>query len=293
MAGCVSSGYTLVPHKLGMVVRGIHLAQGDVPRHVVEQIKSDVTKHRLLIFKDQGIISGQKQVDITRWFGEPESTFYNHPKSPHPDVFRVSNDPAEGCTGVGRTGWHIDGSFMHAPFAYSIYHIVRVPKRGATVFAPLTDLIERLEPEKRARWERLWMVSDRRNRVTHPLIYPHPATGLPTLCFHVGMTEEFVWDAEDASRARATEAEETGALLREIEHEFTRDGGSIQYEHEWEEGDFIISDNLALGHEAHPSTQAPPSAVGLRVMHRTTVCGASTPSKRRRGATADAASASG
>ncbi|XP_032805442.1 uncharacterized protein LOC116940178 isoform X2 [Petromyzon marinus] len=132
MAGCVSSGYTLVPHKLGMVVRGIHLAQGDVPRHVVEQIKSDVTKHRLLIFKDQGIISGQKQVDITRWFGEPESTFYNHPKSPHPDVFRVSNDPAEGCTGVGRTGWHIDGSFMHAPFAYSIYHIVRVPKRGAT-----------------------------------------------------------------------------------------------------------------------------------------------------------------
>uniref|UniRef100_S4RHB8 TauD/TfdA-like domain-containing protein n=1 Tax=Petromyzon marinus TaxID=7757 RepID=S4RHB8_PETMA len=238
-----------------MVVRGIHLAQGDVPRHVVEQIKSDVTKHRLLIFKDQGIISGQKQVDITRWFGEPESTFYNHPKSPHPDVFRVSNDPAEGCTGVGRTGWHIDGSFMHAPFAYSIYHIVRVPKRGATVFAPLTDLIERLEPEKRARWERLWMVSDRRNRVTHPLIYPHPATGLPTLCFHVGMTEEFVWDAEDASRARATEAEETGALLREIEHEFTRDGGSIQYEHERDTRPYSCTDTWPYRHTPHTTIQ--------------------------------------
>ena len=28
-----------------------------------------------------------------------ESTFYNHPASPHRDVFRVSNDRSEGCTG--------------------------------------------------------------------------------------------------------------------------------------------------------------------------------------------------
>jgi hypothetical protein len=30
--------------------------------------------------------------------------------------------------GVGRTGWHIDGSFQPAPFAYSLYHMVKVPK---------------------------------------------------------------------------------------------------------------------------------------------------------------------
>lgn len=58
-----------------------------------------MTEHRILVFKDQGIIGGQRQVDISKWFGELESTFYKHPKSPHPDVFRVSNVQSEGCTG--------------------------------------------------------------------------------------------------------------------------------------------------------------------------------------------------
>jgi hypothetical protein len=40
------------------------------------------------------------QVRISRWFGELESTFYKHPHSPHPDVFRVSNDRQHGCTGL-------------------------------------------------------------------------------------------------------------------------------------------------------------------------------------------------
>lgn len=56
-------------------------------------------RHRLLIFRDQGIVSGPRQAEIGRWFGDLESTFRKHPRSPHPDVFRVSNDPAEGCIG--------------------------------------------------------------------------------------------------------------------------------------------------------------------------------------------------
>ena len=82
--------------------------------------------------RNQGVISGSTQVEISKWFGELESTFYKHPRSPHPDVFRVSNDENEGCTGVGRTGWHIDGSFQPAPFSYSLYHIVHTPKKGDT-----------------------------------------------------------------------------------------------------------------------------------------------------------------
>ena len=57
-------------------------------------------RHRLVIFRDQGAVSGQRQVDISGWFGNLESTFYKHPKSPHPDIFRVSNNNLEGCTGT-------------------------------------------------------------------------------------------------------------------------------------------------------------------------------------------------
>ena len=35
--------------------------------------------------------------------------------------------------GVGRTGWHIDGSFMAKPFAYSTYHIVSCPSQAGSL----------------------------------------------------------------------------------------------------------------------------------------------------------------
>ena len=47
-------------------------------------------RHRLVIFRDQGQVSGQRQVEISQWFGPLESTFYKHPASPHPDVFRCA-----------------------------------------------------------------------------------------------------------------------------------------------------------------------------------------------------------
>ena len=129
---CANGPYSVTPLPLvGAEVRGIDLKQ-NTPTSVVERIKQDVYLHRLLVFKYQGVISGERQVEISKWFGDLESTFYKHPRSPHLDVFRVSNDASEGCTNVGRTGWHIDGSFMHEPFSHSIYHMVNVPKSGNT-----------------------------------------------------------------------------------------------------------------------------------------------------------------
>nr|CAD7424507.1 unnamed protein product [Timema monikensis] len=49
----------------------------------------------------------------------------------------------------------------------------------------------------------------------------------------------------------------------------------------WSEGEFIISDNLAVGHEATPETQLPRSTVGLRVLHRTTIKGTHPPDSLR------------
>ena len=91
--------------------------------------------------------------------------------------------------GVGRTGWHIDGSFQEKPFSYSVYHIVSVPSAGATVFAPLSDVLAALPGQQLARWERLYMVASG-ERAVHPFVYAHPLTGdlewgitqYPSLC---------------------------------------------------------------------------------------------------------------
>ena len=38
------------------------------------------------------------------------------------------------------------------------------------------------------------MASDRRGGVVHPLVYPHPLTGKSTMCFHLGMTDHYIYD---------------------------------------------------------------------------------------------------
>ncbi len=99
------------------------------------------------------------------------------------------------CTGVGRTGWHVDGSFQEKPFSHSIYHIIECPLQGDTVFVPLTEVIASLSDEKRAFWERLYMGTSRRGGdLVHPHIYPHPLTKKPTMVFHTGMTECYFLD---------------------------------------------------------------------------------------------------
>ncbi|XP_065906034.1 alpha-ketoglutarate-dependent taurine dioxygenase-like [Dysidea avara] len=274
----MSQFYTIKPLPLvGAEIFGVDLKL-NVNDDVIAQIKLDVTKYRLLIFRDQGIISGDRHVEISKWFGELDSTFYNHPRSPHLDVFRVSNNEEEGCRGVGRTGWHIDGSFQPAPFGYSLYHIVSVPTSGDTAFSPLNEVVQSLTPDQYTRWNKLYMMSDRRGSLTHPLIYPHPLTGKETLCFHLGMTSSFVYDW-DTPEARFTEWPETKKLLQEIHNQVVRDNRKYIYQHKWTQGDFIISDNLAVGHEASPETQLPEEQVGLRIMHRTTVKGQYTPQK--------------
>ena len=46
-----------------------------------------------------------------------------------------------------------------------------------------------------------------------------------------------------------------------------------------EEGDFIISDNLAIGHEATPETHLPRDVFVWHVWHRTAIKGTVPPAK--------------
>lgn len=285
----------------GINVRGFDINNGPVSAKEKEQIIDLVTKYRyvvsnafigsnhgsmspwspslslllsrIVVFKDQGIVPGERQVHISRWFGELESTFYKHPCSPHPDVFRVSNDPAQGCTGVGRTGWHVDGSFQPSPFSHALYHIIHCPTKGATVFLPLKEFLHSLPQDYRWRLERLSMLSDRRSMSTaKKVVYRHPVTNEDTMCFHLGMISGFVYD-QGTSDERHTTTQETVALLDELERAIQDRKDSLWYAHTWEPGDFIISDNCAIAHEASIETQYPVDQVGLRVMHRTTTQG--------------------
>jgi alpha-ketoglutarate-dependent taurine dioxygenase len=177
----------------GRVVEGVDLNK-PVQESTVEAIKKDLHEHRLLVFRGQGRVSGQRQVEISRWFGKVESTFAKHPRSPDPDVFRVSNDSSEGCTSVGRSGWHIDGTFMEKPFKVQTMHFWSVlsdNQGGNTLFAPLKEIAEHLlvrDDDDGFSWKDLYFVTNRRTdyALAHPILCKHPVTAQHSCVFHLG-----------------------------------------------------------------------------------------------------------
>merc|ERR1719282_330369 len=58
-------------------------------------------------------------------------------------------------------------------------------------------------------------------------------------------------------------------LFQELTDLFDKD--DISYAHNWQEGDAIIIDNLAVAHKAMPGAHKADS--GLRILHRTTCLG--------------------
>ncbi|XP_053385812.1 uncharacterized protein LOC128550577 [Mercenaria mercenaria] len=112
--------------KLGVEVHGLKLKDEEsFTDEFIEEIKKIYHEERIVIFKDQGEISGQKQVQISKWFGDLDGTVFKddplfaHKKCPPPSVHRISKHPEEGCTNAGRSGWHIDGIYVEAPYSYA------------------------------------------------------------------------------------------------------------------------------------------------------------------------------
>ena len=55
--------YSLQPHSLGRIVSGLDL-KAAISQDVIKQLVNDVTEHRLLIFKNQGVVPPERQLEI-------------------------------------------------------------------------------------------------------------------------------------------------------------------------------------------------------------------------------------
>jgi alpha-ketoglutarate-dependent taurine dioxygenase len=268
----------------GAQVLGVDLATVDLSSssQIVNQLKKDLVQHRALLFCDQNL-SGERQVEISNKFGTIESTFYKHPRSPHPDVFRVSNDESEGCTNVGRSGWHIDGTFQICPFQFQAMFFESASTGGDTYFMPLKEFYDSVPLEIRQTWDRLWMVTRSSRRApTHPLVYQHPFRNETTMLFHCGRPFVEGWWAEDESgiidRSNMIPA---GVIQKQLTKYLDEKLDELGLVMQWKTGDFMINDNLGLAHFASEGTQANRSKAGLRILHRTTIVGGpeTTPTK--------------
>jgi len=165
-----------------------------------------------------------------------------------------------------------------------------VPKKGDTLFAPLNELYhylsnsnspqetEQKEEEMESKWDRLWMVSATRSGPVHPLVYYHPVSKKKTMCFHLGgpFLENLCWDYDQPDKRRTLDPLECQQIISELNSALQQKQNF--YRHHWQEGELMITDNLAVCHLASEETQYPVEEVGLRVLHRTTIAGKYRPS---------------
>lgn len=271
--------YSISPltENFGGIISDLQIADvSDSDTSVIDSIREDLTEYRLLLFKNQGKLSAENQLRASRWFGEIHSTFYKHPKSPHPEIFRVSNDERQGCLQVGRSGWHIDGTFIPRPFRVQTMHFWEVSEGGDTWFAPSAEVIESLGSEERELFESLYFVT--RDNLPHPLIYTHPRNNRPTFVIHCGkpFVGAFAKNFNPEKRtADILKPEETERIRKRLGELF--EDSRWMHAMQWEKGDFAILDNLALVHYASEGTQNRPKQSGLRILHRTTVQGMDVP----------------
>lgn len=259
-----------------------------------EYLDALVATHGLLLFRNQlPRLTAKELVAFSKWFGSGQlhSAHAQHDRSEHFDVFRVSNDPNDGCwepRGVGTSGFHNDGAFMPAPYSNAVYQIVQVPRSGGeTHFASSNYCLgsyARLGPEQRARiaeLERIRTLSELTG-LEYPLAYNHPATGRLTLlsagwkdavrCTYVG---------SHLLSKKALSDDDNRRLRRDVQEIMNIEGGT--YTHRWRAGDVIVSDNLAVMHKADDTAAGPGledrfadgslPQEDVRVLHRTTVAG--------------------
>ncbi len=252
--------------RIGAVVSGIDLAE---PFSAADQaaLREIMRERKLLLFRVPDLqVAGQVALIncfANAWDEKGDGSFH---------IF-VSNNK-EGAV-LGRPDgllFHSDCSYMNAPLAVLSLYALEIPASPSpTVFANTVTAAGDLPAEIQARlddaqglfvggvggYERLRSATApaHANRVEHPLRYPDPLGGAPTLLIDELYFDQVVgWDLEDSDALRA-----------EVHRHLFAERNV--YVHHWQVGDLIIWNNVALQHGRRPvPTDGPRTlrrAVGL------------------------------
>ena len=244
----------ITPLTIGFGARIDDVDMNGLASGVADSLQAALLEYGLLVIPGQQM-TPQAQVAASEIFGSLE-TFPPTPSqiAGYPQIFRIASRPSDGHTDVGRY-WHSDGSFRAVPTPISLWHMEVQPSTGGdTLFTDLQQAYRSLPAELKDLAGPLQTMH--RNGVVHPLVMPHPYTGVPGLYLNIGLTDSIV----------GMSAENSAALISMIDVHFSREDAI--YRHQWQEGDFVIADNFRVAHHATPV-----SAQERRILNRTTVRG--------------------
>jgi alpha-ketoglutarate-dependent taurine dioxygenase len=227
-----------------------------------------------LVFRDLHV-DDATQVAFSKKLGEVEV----FGKGEHPEIFRVTLDPAKNPSAVylrGTFDWHIDGATDDIPIMATLLSAHAVAESGGeTEFASTYAAYDDLTDEERERYGEVRVVHtiEASQRLVNPDPSPEevalwrrrPPKEHPLVWRHGSGRRSLVLGAT-ASHVVGIDVDEGRALLDDLLARST--APDRLYRHEWEVGDMVIWDNRGVLHRACRYDPESP-----RDMHRTTLAG--------------------
>jgi len=200
-------------------------------------------------------------------------------KGEHPEIFRVTLDPAKNPVAGylrGTFDWHIDGMTEDIPIMATILSARAVAERGGdTEFASSYSAYDDLTDDEKQRFASLRVVhsieASQRRANPNPseaelaMMRSRPVKEHPLVWTHRSGRRSLVLGAT-ADRVVGMEPDESRAFLDDLLARSTRP--ERVYRHHWSVGDLVIWDNRGVLHRASRYDATSP-----RDMHRTTLYG--------------------
>lgn len=284
---------------LGAEISGVDLSQ-PLNDDTFAQVAHAFFDNEVVFFRNQKL-TPERQVAFTRRFGELEQHVRKESRlEGYPEILIISNlldgnGKAIGAQDAGRF-WHSDLSYKREPSLLSALYSIEVPRRdgrvlGDTSFASTTAAYDALPEAMKQRLHGLRNVHSYRHYraknaraqkaerarggraiqehapteeqlrnvpdVEMPIVRTHPVTQRKGLFINEAHT----------SHIAGLPGEEADALMAALCQHIVKP--EFQYRHNWQPGDLLVWDNVAVQHKANFDYDLPLR----RLMYRTTVRG--------------------
>lgn len=251
----------LSPH-LGAFVEGYDLGAVHYTDTLVKQLKKDVAKYGVLLFKKTSMTPTQ-QWELSNELGTTKLRLSQSlPTNPVPEVMRFSNNASIGFRENAKA-WHTHGTWSNETHRYLLFRSVNSVPGGATSFINMKDLFRAQPAETQQRWRELYFIE--KTGMAQPFIQKHPQTGDEYMSFHIsespgkGFVRHMGLPNEQLLPFQQTREEINAAI----------ENSKLAYDLEWEDGDVALVDNRVVAHKGYDSESV--SNLGLRVLDVTNI----------------------
>src|SRR4051812_11631704 len=219
---------------------------GTLSRADIDELRSALAYRHLLLLRGP-VVTGEQQLAFAARFGSllPERQLWGY----------VSNVREDGIVREGPLPFHSDFAFTEVPTGAICLHALQIPQDGApTTFADAVRAAAILPKSLRTRLAgrrvenaydlrasdevpmRQQPISPQAPRYEHPVLAPHPGTGI----------EVVMANDQHSLSIVGVPRPESDALLADL-FDVLYDAENL-HEHRWRVGDLVLWDNVALQH---------------------------------------------